>query len=74
MDVAGIKEEIFNKYQSDGDRDLDLNPVGFHGNIVNKELHPKSADEAIRYNNWYEAMKWEQNAVLSSWTENLETG
>ena len=46
IEVKEMKEEIFNKHQSDSDRDL--NPVAFLGDIVNNELLPESIDEAIR--------------------------
>ena len=46
IEVKEMKEEIVNKHQSDGDRDL--NPVAFLGENVNKELLNKSIDEAIR--------------------------
>ena len=40
-----MREEVVNKHQSDGGRNY--NPVAFLGEILNKELLPKSFDEAI---------------------------
>ena len=59
IEVKRMKEEIVNKHQSESDKGS--NPVFFLGEIVSKELLPKSIDEAIRDKNWYQAMKLENN-------------
>ena len=45
IEIKEMKEEIVNKHQSDGDRDL--KPVAFLGEIAHNELLPKSIDEAM---------------------------
>ena len=59
-----MREEIVNKHQSGGDRDL--KPVAFRGDIVNRELLPKFIDEATRDKNWYEAMILESNSLVEN--------
>ena len=61
IEVKKMMEEIVNKHQSDGDRDLI--PVALLGEIVNKELLPESTENAIRDKNWYETMKFEYNSL-----------
>ena len=56
-----MKELVFNKHHSDGDRDRDLVPC--LGEIVNKKLVHMFIDEAIRVKNWCEAMKLEYNSL-----------
>ena len=64
IEVKEMKEDLVNKHQSDGERDL--NPVAFFGETVDKELLPKSIDEAIRDKDCYEAMKLENNSLVES--------
>ena len=60
--VDEIKEGLVNKHQPDGHRVS--NPVVFLGKIVNKDLLPKSIDEAIRDKKRMKQWKWYTNHPL----------
>ena len=42
----------------------DLNPVAFLGEIINENVISKSAVEAIRDKNWFEATQTESNSLV----------
>ena len=64
IEVIKKMEEIFNKHQSEGDKNS--KPVPVLGDIVKKELLPKSIDEAIRDKNWNKALKLEYNSLMEN--------
>ena len=59
-----MKEKIVNKHLSESDRNS--NPVSCFGEIVSKDLLPKSIDEAIMDNNWYQDMKLGDNSLVEN--------
>ena len=48
------------------EQEADLNPVAFLNGLINENVIPKSTEDAIKDNNWYEAIKTEYNSLIEN--------
>ena len=74
--VTFNKQKMFNnKSLSAGqtrlEEEADLNSIAFLSELINDNLIPKSTEEAIKDNNWFEAMQTEYNSLMKTTTGNL---